>query len=215
VTLPKTHQAPNAFEERDHASIQALFVTDPADDMQMIANKKDKLLDTTDNWILNNSTYLKWLKEECSRVLWLHGDPGKGKTMLAISLIEGFSKNIQLAEAASSEALITSSATTKMTGGRRLLLFFEDLSTRFSVSDQTLQSTCTMNTSGKANSCSPRQTHYRHCGEFFTPSLNIPVSKESLSLSMHLMKVTRNLWIRFSCSLSLTLPPKTMTLGKA
>ncbi len=106
MTLPKTHQAPNAFEERDHASIQALFVTDPADDMQMIANKKDKLLDTTDNWILNNSTYLKWLKEECSRVLWLHGDPGKGKTMLAISLIEGFSKNIQLAEAASSEALI-------------------------------------------------------------------------------------------------------------
>jgi len=56
VTLPKTHQAPNAFEEHDHASIQALFVTDPADDMQMIANKEDKLLDTTDNWILNNLT---------------------------------------------------------------------------------------------------------------------------------------------------------------
>lgn len=49
VILPKTHQAPNAFEERDHASIQTLFVTDPADDMQMIANKKDKLLNTTDN----------------------------------------------------------------------------------------------------------------------------------------------------------------------
>lgn len=37
-----------------------------------------------------------------------------------------------------------------------------------------------MNTSGNVNSCSPRQTHYRHCGEFFTPSLNIPVSKESI-----------------------------------
>lgn len=106
MTLPQTRQAPNAFEERDHASIQALFVTDPADDMQMIANKKDKLLDTTDNWILNNSAFLKWLKEECSRVLWLHGDPGKGKTMLAISLIERFSKNLQFAEGASGEALI-------------------------------------------------------------------------------------------------------------
>ncbi|KAL8860914.1 MAG: hypothetical protein Q9178_002669 [Gyalolechia marmorata] len=45
--LCKQALAPIAFKERDRARIQELFVTDPADDMQMIANKKDKLLETT------------------------------------------------------------------------------------------------------------------------------------------------------------------------
>jgi len=47
------HQASNAFEERDHMSIQAFLVIDPADDMQMIAIKKDKLWNTMNNWIPN------------------------------------------------------------------------------------------------------------------------------------------------------------------
>ena len=99
-------QAPVTFEDRDRASIQALFVTDPADDMQMILNKKDKLLETTDSWMLNDTTYLKWLNEDRSRVLWLHGDPGKGKTMLAIALIEGFRSKLQLGEDRSDKALV-------------------------------------------------------------------------------------------------------------
>ncbi|MCJ1357990.1 MAG: hypothetical protein MMC33_007988 [Icmadophila ericetorum] len=90
-----TVQASAAFEDRHRGTIQALFATDPTDDMQMIANKKDRLLDMTDFWILNDLTYLKWIKEDRSRVLWLHGDPGKGKTMLSIALIEELSKKIQ------------------------------------------------------------------------------------------------------------------------
>ncbi|KAI9695891.1 MAG: hypothetical protein M1836_006008 [Candelina mexicana] len=101
-----TMQAPVAFEDRDRASIQALFVTDPADDMEMIANKKDKLLKTTDSWMLNDTTYLKWLNDNRSRVLWLHGDPGKGKTMLAIALIEEFTKKLQLDEKVPDKALL-------------------------------------------------------------------------------------------------------------
>jgi len=101
-----TMQAPVAFEDRDRASIQALFVTDPADDMQMIANKKDKLLETTDSWMLKDTTYLKWLNDNCSRVLWLHGDPGKGKTMLAIALIEELTRKLQLDEKVPNKALV-------------------------------------------------------------------------------------------------------------
>ncbi|KAL8937621.1 MAG: hypothetical protein Q9216_004336 [Gyalolechia sp. 2 TL-2023] len=98
--------APTTFENRDRASIQALFVTDPADDMQMIANKKDRLLETTDDWILNDTTYRKWLSDPCSRVLWLHGDPGKGKTMLSIALIDELTKRSQDTDKGLSQALL-------------------------------------------------------------------------------------------------------------
>lgn len=93
-----TFQESTAFEDRDRATIQALFVTDPADDMQMIANKKDRLLETTDSWMLNDVTYRKWLSEDRARVLWLHGDPGKGKTMLSIALIDDLTKRSQNAD---------------------------------------------------------------------------------------------------------------------
>ncbi|KAI4191398.1 MAG: hypothetical protein LQ348_003532 [Seirophora lacunosa] len=101
-----TLQAPTAFEERDRASIQALFITDPADDMQMIANKKDKLLETTDSWMLNDVAFRRWLDEDCSRVLWLHGNPGKGKTMLAIALIDELTKRRESAEKGLRQALV-------------------------------------------------------------------------------------------------------------
>ena len=93
-------------DEKFHASIQALFVTDPSDDMHMIANKKDRLLDTTDTWIQQNSEYRKWLTAGHSSILWLHGDPGKGKTMLAIALIESFVKVKPVSERSSNVALL-------------------------------------------------------------------------------------------------------------
>ena len=87
-------------------SIQALLATDPADDMHMIANKKDKLLDTIESWIIKDSTYTKWLQDGRSLVLWLHGDPGKGKTMLAIALIEEFSTKLRLDPSVNDTALV-------------------------------------------------------------------------------------------------------------
>ncbi|KAI4194041.1 MAG: hypothetical protein LQ346_003773 [Caloplaca aetnensis] len=101
-----TLQAPTVFEERDSASIQALFVTDPADDMHMIANKKDRLLESTDSWMLKDTTYGKWKNENQNRVLWLHGDPGKGKTMLAIAINDDLTKHIQAAGEGASLALV-------------------------------------------------------------------------------------------------------------
>ncbi|KAI4273225.1 MAG: hypothetical protein LQ337_004785 [Flavoplaca oasis] len=101
-----TLQAPAVFEERDRASIQALFVSDPADDMHMIANKKDRLLETTDSWMLKDAIYQKWKSEDYTRVLWLHGDPGKGKTMLAIALVEDLTKHIRTTAEDTSSALV-------------------------------------------------------------------------------------------------------------
>lgn len=51
----------------------------------MIADKKDKILEITEPWTLNDPDYLKRLNEDRSQVLWLHGDPGKGNMILAIA----------------------------------------------------------------------------------------------------------------------------------
>lgn len=93
-------------EERDLACINAIFITDPCDDMEKIQNKQDKLLEETGSWILSNESFTKWLNDGSSRLLWLHGDPGKGKTMLAISMVKEMSDRIELEGSASTTALV-------------------------------------------------------------------------------------------------------------
>ena len=91
--------------DRDLAALNALFVTDPSIDMEMIQNQKDKLLDDTGAWILGHESFTAWLNVEGNRTIWIHGDPGKGKTMLAISLVKEISARINLEGSASTTAL--------------------------------------------------------------------------------------------------------------
>lgn len=110
-------QDSTALDPRYQASFQALLVTDPADDMQMIANKKDKPVGSTGIWMLLDQAYLQWLNEDRSRVLWLHGDPGKGKTMLAIALVEELTRSHKRLESPTRSALLYFFfATTRTTG---------------------------------------------------------------------------------------------------
>src|SRR5436190_10770933 len=83
--LMRSIPVPVVMDERDRACLQALFVTDPRDDMAKIQDTNDKLLEGTCSWILSDPTYNEWLCNNQSQILWIHGDPGKGKTMLAIS----------------------------------------------------------------------------------------------------------------------------------
>jgi ankyrin repeat protein len=96
LTLPRPLKFLGITEERDQASLNAIFITDPFDDMEMIEHNTDRLLEQSGSWVLSNSSFSKWINEDLSRVLWVHGNPGKGKTMLAISLIRELSKKIQL-----------------------------------------------------------------------------------------------------------------------
>jgi hypothetical protein len=75
-------------DDRDLAALNALFVTDPAADMENIQNQKDKLLEHTGAWIISHGSFTTWLNVPEDRTVWIHGDPGKGKTMLAVSLIK-------------------------------------------------------------------------------------------------------------------------------
>lgn len=67
---------------------------DPLTDIAEIQNQKAKLLEGSCSWVLKNAAYIEWINSNCSKVLLIHGKPGKGKTMIAISLIESLHSNI-------------------------------------------------------------------------------------------------------------------------
>ena len=73
--------------------IQDLHLTDPRDDKKRIEETKGGLLEGSYCWILNNASFQQWLESPQSRLLWIKGDPGKGKTMLLCGIIEEIKKS--------------------------------------------------------------------------------------------------------------------------
>jgi hypothetical protein len=69
--------------------IQDLRLTDPCDDKKRIEDTKGGLLEDSCQWILDNSDFQQWRNSQENRLLWIKGDPGKGKTMLLCSIING------------------------------------------------------------------------------------------------------------------------------
>lgn len=45
------------------------------------------------SWILENPDYRKWRDDQQSRLLWIRGDPGKGKTMLLCGIVDNLKKS--------------------------------------------------------------------------------------------------------------------------
>ena len=74
--------------------LRALFITDPAVDRKEIENRKDGLMDDSCKWILDNPAFKDATELEVNDALWIHGGPGKGKTMIAMFLIDVVSENI-------------------------------------------------------------------------------------------------------------------------
>ena len=64
--------------------------------MKMIESKGDHVMEHSASWILRDAYFQTWLIADSSSLLWLHGDPGKGKTMLAISLVQELDNKIRL-----------------------------------------------------------------------------------------------------------------------
>ena len=67
--------------------IQDLRLSDPRDDKKRIEDTKGGLLEGLYDWILENSDFQLWRDDQHSRLLWIKGDPGKGKTMLLCGVI--------------------------------------------------------------------------------------------------------------------------------
>ncbi|KAF2726479.1 HET-domain-containing protein, partial [Polyplosphaeria fusca] len=64
-----------------------LHVTDPRCDKARIELTKGGLLEESYHWIFENQSFLHWRDNPQSRLLWIKGDPGKGKTMLLCGII--------------------------------------------------------------------------------------------------------------------------------
>ncbi|KAK6509042.1 hypothetical protein TWF481_003807 [Arthrobotrys musiformis] len=90
-TPPEAHTTATlnkyGFDEQDQKCLADLRVTNPVDDKARITQTKGNLLKDSYAWILEHDDFKAWKRDE-TQVLWITGDPGKGKTMLLCGLIE-------------------------------------------------------------------------------------------------------------------------------
>ncbi|KAL7813976.1 WD40 repeat-like protein [Trichoderma aethiopicum] len=66
--------------------LQDLHITDPRLDRDRIMSSKGGLLQASYQWLLEDSTVRQWRQEQQKSLLWIKGDPGKGKTMMLCGL---------------------------------------------------------------------------------------------------------------------------------
>jgi len=74
--------------------IQDLRLSDPCDDKKRIEDTKGGLLEDSYRWILKNPDFQQWHNSPQSRLLWIKGDPGKGKTMLLCGIVNELSRSV-------------------------------------------------------------------------------------------------------------------------
>ncbi|KAL2145611.1 hypothetical protein VTI28DRAFT_6669 [Corynascus sepedonium] len=73
-------------EIRDY--LKDLYKTDPRHDKTRIEQAKGRLLVDSYRWVLDNDDFRRWRDDRKTKLLWITGDPGKGKTMLVCGIID-------------------------------------------------------------------------------------------------------------------------------
>ncbi|KAH6717349.1 hypothetical protein BKA61DRAFT_478141 [Leptodontidium sp. MPI-SDFR-AT-0119] len=75
-------------DSENRICLQYLRTTDPREDKKRIEDTKGGILKDSYTWILENSEFQRWHNDKQSQLLWIRGDPGKGKTMLLCGIID-------------------------------------------------------------------------------------------------------------------------------
>ncbi|KAJ5176350.1 uncharacterized protein N7482_002227 [Penicillium canariense] len=84
-------------EEKENACLSSLFITDPCDDKNASKRVQGKRAPHTCEWILDTCELKSWFRsqdasdETHSDILWLYGNPGTGKSTMAITIAEQLS----------------------------------------------------------------------------------------------------------------------------
>ncbi|KAJ5195464.1 uncharacterized protein N7498_008902 [Penicillium cinerascens] len=72
----------------NRACLRDLQTTNPRHDKDRIEKDKGGLLKDAYCWILEHADFKQWRSQEQCQLLWVKGDPGKGKTMLLCGIID-------------------------------------------------------------------------------------------------------------------------------
>lgn len=72
-----------------------LNATEPHLDMKELRQEKGDVLPQGFSWILTDKRFLDWRDQNLAQLLCIKGDPGKGKTMISIGLIDYLSVHLQ------------------------------------------------------------------------------------------------------------------------
>ncbi|KAF9769338.1 hypothetical protein IL306_013252 [Fusarium sp. DS 682] len=83
---------PEFQDEKHKKCMRGLRATDPRDDKTRIQDTKGGLLADAYRWIFDNQEFRQWHDASQSQLLWIKGDPGKGKTMLLCGIIDRLEK---------------------------------------------------------------------------------------------------------------------------
>ncbi|RDW66409.1 hypothetical protein BP6252_10044 [Coleophoma cylindrospora] len=89
------HAHYHALPDREQC-LRDLVVTDPREDKARIEQNKDRLLKQCYGWILEDTSFQRWRAKGNTRLLWIKGDPGKGKTMMTMGLVDELSSKDRL-----------------------------------------------------------------------------------------------------------------------
>ncbi|KAH8802476.1 beta transducin-like protein HET-E2C*4 [Xylogone sp. PMI_703] len=98
IPLFKDTEVTTAFERlreviiKREQCIRELYCTDPRVDKKRIEDTKGGLLKDSYRWIIENPEFNQWYNARQSSLLWIKGDPGKGKTMLLCGIINELDK---------------------------------------------------------------------------------------------------------------------------
>lgn len=76
--------------------LRDLQTTNPHDDKDRIESTNGGLLKDSYRWILENEEFKQW-QNSPSSLLWIRGDPGKGKTMLICGIIDELNLTLEAA----------------------------------------------------------------------------------------------------------------------
>ena len=82
--------------EQSIKCLRAWRLTDPREDRNRILDSKDPLLEGSCTWIFDDPAFTRWWNDDDCQILWIHGDPGKGKTMMIMALIDEILQRLKL-----------------------------------------------------------------------------------------------------------------------
>lgn len=92
-------------DPRTQACLSDLRVTNTEHDKKRIETTKGGLLSDAYRWVLGCDAFQEWHNSSDGQLLWIRGDPGKGKTMLLCGIIDELSPHTRLKDPCASTSM--------------------------------------------------------------------------------------------------------------